>query len=72
MLVSRSWWLAILIVLSGCTAQGVYENAQKNGRDACIKEPPGLYDECIKRFEKSYDEYEQERKEALEESKETP
>lgn len=58
--------LFVMIVLSACSNKAIYDNAQRNNRNACAKLPPADYDECIKRASKSYEQYEQERREALE------
>lgn len=61
-------YLVTLITLSigACSNKVVYDNFQLNNRNDCAKLPPSRYDECMERANKSYDEYERERKEALE------
>lgn len=54
-----------LITLTACSNKAVYNNIQLNQRNKCLKEPPALYDECVKRTEKSYEQYQREREEAL-------
>lgn len=55
----------VLLVLVGCSNRGVYEGIQTSNRNECSKLPPSQYDECMENANKSYDEYERERKEAL-------
>ena len=55
--------LITAFVLSGCSNKAVYDNIQINNRNACAKGPPSQYEECIERTNKSYEEYERERKE---------
>ncbi len=55
--------LITVFFLTGCSHKAVYDNIQINNRNACAKAPPSQYEECIKRSNKSYEEYEQERKE---------
>ena len=61
-------YLVILIALlvGACSNKAVYDNFQLNNRNDCAKLPPSQYEECMERASKSYDEYERERKEALE------
>lgn len=56
----------VLLVLVGCTNREVYEGIQAGHRNDCSRLPPSQYDECIKEANKSYGEYDRERKEALE------
>ena len=53
---------SILLMLAGCTNKGVYEGIQTSNRVECGKLPLSQYDECIENANKSYSEYEQERK----------
>lgn len=57
--------VTIFFILVGCTNRGVYEGVQASNRFECLKLPPSQYDECMKNANKSYDEYERERKEAI-------
>lgn len=57
----------VLLVLAGCSNRGVYGGIQASNRNECSKLPPSQYDECMENANKSYDEYERERKEALSE-----
>ncbi len=55
----------MVLTVFGCSNRAIYENAQINQRDRCLKLPPGQYDECMEKVNKSYDDYEKERQEAL-------
>jgi len=60
---NKLWLLIVVFFLAGCSNKAVYENIQINNRNSCAKVPPPQYEECIERANKSYEEYEQERKE---------
>lgn len=67
---SKRLFIALtLCALTACSNKAVYDNIQLNQRNKCLKEPPALYEECIKRTEKSYEEYQREREEALKQRK---
>ncbi len=55
--------LSILVV--ACSNKAVYDNIQLSNRQHCQKLPPSQYEDCIKQAQKTYDEYQKERKEAL-------
>jgi hypothetical protein len=57
--------IVMLLGVAGCSNKAIYDNAQLNQRNECIKEPPLTYFECVERTNKSYEEYERERKETL-------
>jgi len=50
----------------GCSNKVIYDNLQLNQRQNCAQEPRPTYDECTERTNKSYEDYERERKELLE------
>lgn len=54
-----------ICVATGCSNKAVYDNLRLHQRNECIKEPLPTYSECIERTNKSYEEYERERKEVL-------
>jgi hypothetical protein len=61
--------LLVLMIVLGVTACGnreVYENILINQRNECLKEPSSRQEECLERANKSYEEYQRERKEVLE------
>lgn len=51
-------------LMAGCSNKAVYDNIQLNNRQECNSVPSAQYQECIERSNKSYEEYEQERKAA--------
>ena len=55
----------VLLFLAGCSNRGVYGGVQASNRNECLKLPPSQYDECMEDANRSYSEYERERKEAL-------
>lgn len=57
--------ILIVLIIAGCTYRGAYEGIQTSNRFECSKLPLSQYDECMENANKSYDEYERERKEAL-------
>lgn len=54
-----------LAVLAGCSSKAVYDNVQLNNRTDCNRVPQPQYEECIERTDKSFEEYERERKELI-------
>jgi len=54
----------IAVLLTGCSARTAFESIQAGNRYQCSKLPPTQYDDCIASTEKSYDEYDLERKES--------
>jgi len=61
--------LGLLLVLGvvGCSHKAIYDNAQLNNRNKCITLPQSQYDACMESANKSYEEYENERKDMLDE-----
>lgn len=53
--------LFLLSFLVACTNKAIYDNIQLNNRNDCIKEPPPLYEKCMERTNKSYQEYQREK-----------
>lgn len=64
-------FLMVLVMFSvaGCSNKVIYDNLRLDQRNKCVKEPSSTYSECIERTNKSYEEYERERKEILEKLK---
>jgi len=56
----------LLISIAACSNKVMYDNLRLNQRQKCVKEPRSNYIECIKRTDKSYEDYERKRKELLE------
>jgi hypothetical protein len=58
--------LMVLLAVTGCSNRAVYENIRIHQRNECLKELPSRYEECIEPPNKSFEEYQRERKEVLE------
>ncbi|MAT94224.1 MAG: hypothetical protein CME59_16705 [Halioglobus sp.] len=48
---------ACLLVLAGCTNQQLYSAIQDNRRQECAKLPQPQYEECLRDYDTSYEEY---------------
>ncbi len=59
---SRLLMVMILISVAGCSNKVIYDNLHLNQRQKCAEEPQSTYVECIERTNKSFEEYERERK----------
>lgn len=57
--------LLVSILVTGCSSKAVYDNMQRNNRQACVSVPPAQYEQCIERSSKSYEEYKRDRAEVL-------
>lgn len=57
---------ALLISLYGCSNRQMYEAIQENRQQECNLLPVSQYEDCMKKYEESYDSY----KEALDEAAE--
>lgn len=55
----------LLLIVYGCSYREVYEGIQASNQNDCARLPASQYDECMEKANKSYEEYERERKEAL-------
>lgn len=49
------------LILVGCTNQQIYNSVQENRRMECGKLPQNQYEECMRDYGTSYEEYERER-----------
>ncbi|MFK8012718.1 MAG: hypothetical protein AB8B80_11790 [Marinicellaceae bacterium] len=58
--------MLLTLIGSGCSYRSAYEGMQASNRFDCTKQPPSQYDECMESANKSYDQYERERKQTLE------
>ncbi len=63
--------LVVLVMFSivGCSNKAIYDNLRLDQRNKCVEEPLSTYFECVERTNKSYEEYERERKEISETQK---
>jgi hypothetical protein len=59
------------ILVAGCSNKAVYDNLQHNQRLRCEQLPLSEYERCMRNTDKSFEEYERERKEYLEEREKT-
>lgn len=57
--------LIVILLVAGCSNRTIYENIQLNNRNQCAELPPSEYEACIEAADRTYDEYERERKEAI-------
>ena len=55
--------LFLTVLIIGCSNKAVYDNIQMNNRNECKKLPQSQYEDCMEKANKSYEEYERERKE---------
>lgn len=59
--------LVSVFLMSACSNKAVYDDLQINKRRHCLTLPSDEYDDCMAETNKPYNEYERERREALEE-----
>ena len=59
--------LAVAVfTVSGCSNRAVYQNLQLNKKQECRRLPVTEYDDCMRDMEQSYEEYERQRKQVIE------
>lgn len=58
-------WMLIAVALSGCSNQQVYTAVQKNRQTECEKLPQAQYEQYMKDYEQSYDDYARDRERVL-------
>lgn len=56
--------MSAFLMICACSNRGIYESLQASRRYECTKLPPIQYQQCMKDANKSFDQYELERKEA--------
>ncbi len=54
--------ILVLINVTGCSNKVMYDNLRLNQRQKYAEEPRTTYVECIRRTNKSYEDYERKRK----------
>jgi hypothetical protein len=59
--------IPMVFILSSCSYKGLYEQIQTTNRVECGKQPSSQYEDCVEGSSKTYEEYENERQEALSE-----
>jgi outer membrane murein-binding lipoprotein Lpp len=57
--------LLAIFLLAGCSNKAIYDNIQSHNRKECSRLPQSQYEKCMEDTEKSFAEYERERKETL-------
>ena len=57
--------LVVVLFMAACSNRAVYENVQISKRNECATLPQPQYESCMKETSKTYNEYERERKELL-------
>jgi len=62
---SKLLMVLLMFGIAGCSNKTIYDTFLIVERNKCAKEPSSTYFECIERTNKSYEEYERERKEIL-------
>ncbi|MAD73485.1 MAG: hypothetical protein CML20_01550 [Rheinheimera sp.] len=55
-----------VITVSGCSNKAVYQNLQLNKKQECRRLPVTQYDDCMRDMAQSYEEYERQRKQVIE------
>lgn len=60
----RARKLVLLLLLSGCSNQQVYDAIQENRRLECAKLPQPQYEKCMQDYDMSYRDYRRERADA--------
>ncbi|MGP9799626.1 hypothetical protein [Rheinheimera sp. NSM] len=58
--------LCLLLCVSGCSNKAAYQNLQLNKQQQCMRGPAAEYDKCMQGMDQSYEEYERQRREAIE------
>jgi hypothetical protein len=50
------------LVLAGCSTRAWYEGARASAENECRRQPPGAYEDCMRRVNRqTYEDYEKER-----------
>ncbi|MFE8072575.1 hypothetical protein QQM79_16060 [Marinobacteraceae bacterium S3BR75-40.1] len=62
----KTLMIFFLFALGGCSNKAIYDNMQHHNRQACNEVPPSQYEDCVERANKSYDEYQRERRAVVE------
>ncbi len=61
--------LLVMLSVAGCSNKAIYDKFRLDQRDKCAEKPSTDYFKCIEHTNKSYEEYERERKELTEKQK---
>lgn len=57
--------IALISVITGCTNKQVYTAVQQNRQFECQKLPQSQYEECMKDYDQSYEDYANDREAIL-------
>ena len=57
--------ICLLLGVSGCSNKAAYQNLKLNKQQQCMRGPVADYDKCMQSMDQSYEEYEQQRQQAL-------
>lgn len=50
------------LLLAGCSTRAWYEGARASAENECRRQPPGAYEDCMRRVNRqTYEDYEKER-----------
>jgi hypothetical protein len=60
-------FVLVVVSLTSCSNKEVYESIQGSRKLECQKLPPGQFDACLEQHGESYESYERDRKEILDE-----
>lgn len=55
-----------LLAVSACSNKQIYEGVQQGQRNECLKLPPDQQEDCLQANSQSYEDYQAERKDILE------
>ncbi len=58
--------LAAILMLTSCSTASWYQGAKASGEAHCRTLPPGEYQDCMRSYDKTYNEYTKQREEAIE------
>jgi hypothetical protein len=57
--------LTSALLLASCSTANWYQGAKASGEAECRKQPPSQYEECMRSYDKTYNEYTKQRDEAI-------
>jgi hypothetical protein len=57
--------LASVLLMASCSTANWYQGAKASGEAKCRELPPGQYEECMRGYDKTYNEYKKQREEAI-------
>lgn len=62
---STACLVGITLLVSACGGTNWYQGAKASGEAQCLKLPPVQYNECMRSYDKTYNEYNKQREEAI-------